>query len=61
MRVTVSYHARDIYDIPDESWRKAMALCGDDEDNAFDSLMDGSDGFLCSSDATDRYVEVERE
>jgi hypothetical protein len=59
MRVIVSYHVRDIYNIPDEDWCKAMTSCGDDEDSAFESLIDGSDGFLRSSDVTDRYVEVE--
>jgi hypothetical protein len=61
MRVIVSYHARDTYDIPDEKWHEAMALCADDEDDAFDLLMEESADFFDSSDVTDRYVEIERE
>jgi hypothetical protein len=60
MRIVVSYHARDTYDIPDEKWQEAMALCANDEDDAFDFLMDeGLEDFPCKMDVTDRYVEVE--
>jgi hypothetical protein len=57
MRIVVSYHVRDTYDIPDEKWQEAMGLCSNDEDDAFDFLMDDDD-MSCVSDVTDRYVEV---
>jgi hypothetical protein len=60
MRITVSYHVRDTYDIPDEKWHEATAFRGDDEDDAFDFLMDeDGEDMSCVSDVTDRYVEVE--
>jgi hypothetical protein len=60
MRITVSYHVRDTYDIPDGEWPEAMALCDNDEDDAFDFLMEEGelDDHVMSSDVTDRYVEV---
>jgi hypothetical protein len=58
MRITVSYHVRDTYDIPDEKWHETMALCGNDEDDAFDFLMNEGGGMFYKSDVTDRYVEV---
>ncbi|MDR1095481.1 MAG: hypothetical protein LBL31_03755 [Spirochaetaceae bacterium] len=59
MRITVSYHARDTYDVSDEKWREAMALCGNDEEDAFDFLI--SEAYLEKSDVTDRYVEAEQD
>jgi hypothetical protein len=62
MRITVSYHVRDTYGIPDEKWREAMALCGNDEDDALDFLMDeGLSDYDRNTDVTDRYVEVAEE
>jgi hypothetical protein len=61
MWITVSYHVRDTYDVPAEKWQEAMALCNNDEDDAFDSLMDVREDFLCKADVTDRYVEAEKE
>jgi hypothetical protein len=62
-RVVVSYHARDIYEIPEEKWREAMALCGNDEDGAFDLLVEEgeTEAFLQKSDVTDRYVDATQE
>jgi hypothetical protein len=62
MKITVWYNARDKYNIPDEKWREAMALCGNDEDSAFDILMgEGLEEFLYSGDVTDRYIEAEEQ
>jgi hypothetical protein len=61
MRIIVSYYARDTYDIPDEQWREAMALCAGDEDAAFDFVMGKGEDFLCDTDVTDRYVETIQE
>jgi hypothetical protein len=60
MRIIVSYHVRDTYDIPDAKWQEATALCGNDEDDAVDFLMEEGelDDHAMSSDVTDRYVEV---
>jgi hypothetical protein len=58
MKVVVAYHERDVYDIPDGKWQEAMALCDNDEDDAFDFLMDEWGSFDCATDVTDRYVEV---
>jgi hypothetical protein len=61
MRVIVTYNEQDIYDIPDERWREAMALCDSDEDEAFNLLMDEGIEDLCRVvEVTDRYVRVER-
>jgi hypothetical protein len=35
MKIIVSYRARDIYHIPDKEWQEAMALCGNDIEDAF--------------------------
>jgi hypothetical protein len=59
MRITVSYHVRDTYNIPDEEWREATALRGNDEDDAFDFLMGvGLSDYAWNTDVTDRYVEA---
>jgi hypothetical protein len=61
LKIIVSYTARDIYDIPNETWREATASCEDDVDSAFDLLLDNEecDDWRWKSDVTDRYVEVE--
>jgi hypothetical protein len=61
MRITVSYCERDVFDIPDKQWHKAMSLSNNDVDNAFDLLMEESIGWLHTADITDRHVEVEEE
>jgi hypothetical protein len=61
MRITVSYHVRDTYNIPDGKWREAMSWCGNDEDEAFDFLMNGDESLACETDVTGRYVEVDKE
>jgi hypothetical protein len=58
MRIIVSYHERDTYEVPDEKWREAMALRGNDEDGAFDFLMPELEEYFVRADATDRYVEA---
>jgi hypothetical protein len=61
MKITVSYHAQDVYDIPDTIWRTAMLLHHGDEDDAFNYLLEGGlDDCLCTSDVTDRWMEVEK-
>jgi hypothetical protein len=60
MWIIVSYHSRDTYNIPDEKWHEAMALCDNDEDAAFDFLMDeGLSDYDWDTDVTDRYVTIE--
>jgi hypothetical protein len=61
MKVTVSYYTRDIYDVPDEKWGEAMALCNNDEENAFYFLMEEGLREPSKSDVADLYVDVAKE
>jgi hypothetical protein len=61
MQIIVSYHERDTYDVPDERWCEAMALCEGCEDDAFDFLMVAGRDFFCETDVTDRYIDAVRE
>jgi hypothetical protein len=61
MRVTVSYHVRDVYDVPDEVWQEATAMCGNGEDGAFDFLISEPEEYPYKTDVTDRYVEAVKE
>jgi hypothetical protein len=61
MRITVSYHVRDIYDVPVERWLGAMCLCGNDEDDALNLLLEADKDVPYKTDVTDRYVEADKE
>jgi hypothetical protein len=61
MRIIVSYDVRDTYNVPDEKWQEAIAVCNNDEDDAFDFLILKPEEYLEKADVTDRYIEVEAE
>jgi hypothetical protein len=62
MKINVLYRKQDTYRIPDEKWQEAMALCGNDIEDAFDFLANESlEDFRLYEGACVRYFEAEEE
>jgi hypothetical protein len=61
MRITVSYYAYDVYNVPDEKWREVMTLCNNDVENAIDFLIEKGLYEPSKSDVTDRHIDVEED